>query len=95
LRSDTSWRLTFVTVIGRPRGVSEGSSSTLSVSAPATTGGIRRPSRSRAGRPVQGGPSIVDLPAAGCWTFRLLWVSGGAPHSSVINLDVLPAGTAP
>ena len=44
---------------------------------------------------AQGGPSIVDVPAAGCWKFRLLWESGGAPHSSVINLDVLPAGTAP
>ncbi len=44
---------------------------------------------------VQGGPSIVDAPAAGCWTFRLLWESGGAPHSSVINLQVLPAGTSP
>ena len=44
---------------------------------------------------VQGGPSIVDVPAAGCWTFRLLRESGGAPHTSVINLQVLPGGTLP
>jgi hypothetical protein len=43
---------------------------------------------------VNGGPSIVDLPAAGCWTFRMSW---GQPVSarSTINLDVLPAGTVP
>jgi len=44
---------------------------------------------------VAGGPSIVDVPTAGCWTFRLLWEFKGAQHSSVINLDALPAGTPP
>jgi hypothetical protein len=42
---------------------------------------------------VNGGPSIVDAPAAGCWTFRLTW--GAAEATSTINLEVLPAGTTP
>jgi hypothetical protein len=43
---------------------------------------------------VNGGPSIVDVPASGCWTFRLSW---GLDRStgSTINLDVLPAGSTP
>lgn len=43
---------------------------------------------------VNGGPSIVDVPAAGCWEFRLTW---GQPSGagSTINLDVLPAGSMP
>lgn len=43
---------------------------------------------------IAGGPSITDVPTAGCWTFRLSWVSSGQ-HSSTINLAVLPAGTLP
>lgn len=42
---------------------------------------------------VNGGPSIVDVPAAGCWQFRLTW--GAARTSSTINLNVLPAGSKP
>lgn len=43
---------------------------------------------------VNGGPSVVDAPAAGCWTFRMSW---GQPVTlrGTINLDVLPAGTVP
>jgi hypothetical protein len=43
---------------------------------------------------VNGGPSIVDAPRGGCWTFQLRW---GLDHasSSVINLQVLPAGSKP
>jgi hypothetical protein len=40
---------------------------------------------------VSGGPSIVDLPAAGCWTFQLL----RGKRTSVINLEVLPAAALP
>jgi hypothetical protein len=40
---------------------------------------------------VPGGPSIVDLPSAGCWTFHLL----RGTRSSAVNLEVLPAGTVP
>jgi hypothetical protein len=43
---------------------------------------------------IAGGPSITDVPAAGCWTFRLSWGSSGQ-HSSTINLEALPAGTLP
>lgn len=43
---------------------------------------------------ISGGPSITDVPAAGCWTFQLFWTSNGA-HTSTINLEVLPAGTLP
>jgi hypothetical protein len=43
---------------------------------------------------VAGGPSIVDVPTAGCWTFELRW--GASSHNtSVINLQVLPAGSLP
>jgi hypothetical protein len=41
-----------------------------------------------------GGPSIVDLPSAGCWTFRLSRVPDGESIST-INLEVLPPGTSP
>ncbi len=44
---------------------------------------------------IAGGPSITDVPTAGCWTFRLIWASSGHAHSSIINLEVLPAGTLP
>jgi hypothetical protein len=43
---------------------------------------------------IAGGPSISDLPTAGCWTFRLSWGSNGQ-HSSTINLEVLPVGMLP
>lgn len=41
-----------------------------------------------------GGPSIVDVPTPGCWTFQLSWSANGQ-HSSTINLEVLPAGKLP
>ncbi len=44
---------------------------------------------------IAGGPSITDVPTAGCWTFRLIWASSGYARSSIINLEVLPAGTLP
>ena len=44
---------------------------------------------------IAGGPSITDVPTAGCWTFKLSWSSSGGEHSSTINLEVLPAGTNP
>jgi hypothetical protein len=43
---------------------------------------------------IPGGPSITDVPTAGCWAFRLSWNYKGQ-HSSTINLQVLPAGTNP
>ena len=43
---------------------------------------------------IAGGPSIVDVPTAGCWTFRLSWSANGQ-HSSIINLEALPVGTNP
>ncbi len=43
---------------------------------------------------IAGGPSITDVPTAGCWAFRLSWGSNGQ-HSSTINLEVLAAGTLP
>jgi hypothetical protein len=43
---------------------------------------------------VNGGPSIVDAPSAGCWTFRMSW-GQPARARTTINLDVLPAGTVP
>ena len=43
---------------------------------------------------IAGGPSIVDVPLAGCWTFRLSWTASGE-HNSVINLQALPPGTNP
>ena len=42
---------------------------------------------------VPGGPSIVDVPTAGCWTFRLL--PGDGSQASTISLDVLPHGATP
>src|SRR5579872_434042 len=44
---------------------------------------------------IAGGPSIVDIPTAGCWTFHLSWGLSGQSGSSTINLNVLPAGSAP
>jgi hypothetical protein len=43
---------------------------------------------------IAGGPSITDVPTAGCWTFQLSWSANG-PHRSTINLEVLPNGTQP
>ncbi|HKV87630.1 MAG TPA: hypothetical protein VJT78_06500 [Candidatus Dormibacteraeota bacterium] len=43
---------------------------------------------------IAGGPSIVEVPTPGCWTFRLTWSAGGG-HADTINLDVLPAGSLP
>lgn len=43
---------------------------------------------------IAGGPSIVDVPTEGCWTFRLSWSAKGE-HSSIINLQALPVGTNP
>jgi hypothetical protein len=43
---------------------------------------------------VAGGPSIVDVPTAGCWTFRLSSSSTGK-QISTINLEVLPTGILP
>jgi len=43
---------------------------------------------------IVGGPSITDVPTAGCWTFQITWTSGGQ-HTSTINLDVLPKGALP
>jgi hypothetical protein len=50
------------------------------------------PGRTQAVITVNGGPSIVDAPSAGCWKFQLTW---GAAQASTINLDVLPAGSMP
>ena len=44
---------------------------------------------------IAGGPSITDVPTAGCWTFRLIWASSGHARSSIINLEALPKGTLP
>jgi len=43
---------------------------------------------------IDGGPSIVDLPTAGCWTFHLTWGLSGQLGGSIINLEVLPTGSA-
>ena len=42
---------------------------------------------------VNGGPSIVDVPSAGCWRFHLRW--GADQAGSIVNLEVLPAGSTP
>jgi hypothetical protein len=44
---------------------------------------------------VPGAPSIVDVPTPGCWTFRLVWGPPAAGHTSIINLEALPAGSLP
>jgi hypothetical protein len=41
---------------------------------------------------VVGGPSIVDAPLAGCWSFQLV-PQGSSPLAATINLDVLPQGS--
>jgi hypothetical protein len=43
---------------------------------------------------VNGGPSIIDAPVPGCWTFRLRWGLNQAT-GSIISLQVLPAGSKP
>jgi hypothetical protein len=50
--------------------------------------------RSQPAVTIDGGPSIVDVPTAGCWTFQVSWGSHPS-RTSVINLEVLPAGTLP
>jgi hypothetical protein len=42
---------------------------------------------------VPGGPSIVDVPTPGCWTFRLIPSDGS--RVSTISLEVLPRGANP
>jgi hypothetical protein len=42
-----------------------------------------------------GGAGVVDLPKPGCWTFRLSWTAHGQQQVSIINLEVLPAGSLP
>jgi hypothetical protein len=42
----------------------------------------------------EGGPSIVDVPTAGCWTFRLIQRDTSG-HVSTISLDALPQGSTP
>lgn len=44
---------------------------------------------------IAGGPSIVDLPTAGCWTFQLSWGFPGQTATSTINLAALPTGSVP
>ena len=45
---------------------------------------------------VAGGPSIVDPPTPGCWTFELSWTAAAASQrTSTVNLDVLPKGSRP
>ena len=43
---------------------------------------------------VDGGPSIVDAPSPGCWTFQLI-PRGSGKATGTFNLDVLPTGTNP
>jgi hypothetical protein len=42
---------------------------------------------------IVGGPSITDVPTAGCWTFQLSWKANGKQSTSTINLEVLPTGS--
>ena len=45
---------------------------------------------------VAGGPSIVDAPTQGCWTFQVSWLAGGQrQRTSTLGLDVLPKGSLP
>ena len=43
---------------------------------------------------VEAGPSIVDVPSPGCWSFAVSWTANGW-HRSPIHLDVLPNGSYP
>lgn len=43
---------------------------------------------------IPGGPSITDVPTSGCWTFQISWSANG-PHTSTINLEVVPIGSTP
>ena len=43
---------------------------------------------------VPGGPSIVDVPTPGCWTFRMI-PTNDASRVSTISLEVLPHGSSP
>jgi hypothetical protein len=42
---------------------------------------------------VPGGPSIVDVPTPGCWTFRL--IPNDRSRVSTISLEALPHGSRP
>jgi hypothetical protein len=42
---------------------------------------------------VPGGPSIVDVPTPGCWTFEL--IRSDSVHQGTISLNVLPHGSKP
>jgi hypothetical protein len=44
---------------------------------------------------VAGGPSEVEVPTPGCWTFRLSWGTFGQFDGTTINLEALPAGSVP
>ena len=44
---------------------------------------------------VAGGPSTVDVPSPGCWTFHLTWGPADHPGGTVINLEALPVGSLP
>lgn len=43
---------------------------------------------------AEGGPSIIDVPTAGCWSFQLITKPDNKVMST-INLEALPAGSAP
>lgn len=43
---------------------------------------------------VEGGPSIVDVPQPGCWSFKLI-AKGSDTRVRTINIDVLPTGAVP
>jgi hypothetical protein len=38
---------------------------------------------------------VADFPKPGCWTFRMSWSAHSQQQVSMINLQVLPAGTNP
>lgn len=43
---------------------------------------------------AEGGPSIIDVPSAGCWSFQLITKPDNKVVST-INLEALPAGSLP
>lgn len=43
---------------------------------------------------AEGGPSIIDVPSAGCWSFQLMTKPDNKVVST-INLEALPAGSLP
>ena len=38
---------------------------------------------------------VADFPKPGCWTFHLSWSAHSQQQVSIINLEVLPAGSLP